>query len=334
VIERKENYWAANSDIPALQAKPKRIVFHIIPDELSIINQLKEGKIDLYAGAASKSFLDMKEDKELSSKLSFMTAEVLRTYYVLLNNSLPELSSPETRRAMAHLMDVDEIMQVMEGGLAKRARSVINSTKKQFNDDLPLIQKDIAKAKNLLANANWKDTNNDGTIDKKVAGKRVEFDLDMYTTGSDLSTRIALLLQENAKQVGIKINIIQKKYSLTKRENIAKLDYGMMTGAVTQAPISDDPYAKWHTANAEMGGTNAIAYKSAEASRLIDLIRDTPKEDKRLSYYHEFQQIMHDDQPVIWLYHPLEKVILSKKWKGTTTVKRPGYLANTFEPTS
>jgi len=41
---------------------------------------------------------------------------------------------------------------------------------------------------------------------------------------------------------------------------------------------------------------------------------------------------MYEDQPVIWLYCPRQKIIVDADLDAKQTSKRPGYLANTFTP--
>jgi len=330
VLERKENYWGQGSDIPYLQAGPKRMIFHIIPDEVAIINQLKSGELDLYAGASAAEFVKLRDSEQYAEQFSFFTPEVLRTYFIALNNSDPALADVDVRKAVAHLVDVDEIIDLMEMGLAKRALGPINISKPYFNKDLQPISEDIAKAKQLLLADGWSDTDGDGTIDRMIDGQHTELELDMYTTGSDLSNKIALLFAENAKEVGIKVNIIQKKYRDFRSENIPKRDYDMITSAVTQDLAYDDLYNKWHSDNDTPTGGNSFSYQSARTDELIQQIRDTKTNSELIGLFAEVQQQIEKDQPVIWLYHPMEKIILSRKWKGKATVKRPGYLANTF----
>ena len=330
VLQRKENYWGADSDIPYLQAGPQQLIFHIIPDEVAVINQLKSGEMDLYAGASAAEFTKLRDSDQYGDQFSFLTPEVLRTYFISINNSDPALADVDVRKAIAHLVDVEEIIDLMEKGLAKRATGHININKPMYKQ-LPLIEEDVEKAESILTADGWADTNADGTIDKHIDGEQVELILDMYTTGSDLSNKIALLLSENAKQVGIKINIIQKKYRDFRRENLAKRDYDLFTSAFTQDLAHDDLYGKWHSDNDTPTGGNTFSYRSEKADELIEKIRDTKNETELLPLYADLQQQIHDDQAVIWLYHPMEKVILSKKWKGSGTVKRPGYLANTFQ---
>jgi len=207
----------------------------------------------------------------------------------------------------------------------------INATKEYYNKDLKPIPLDIDGAKKILADEGWKDTNADGTIDKKFGGKQIELDLDFYITGSSLSKNIALLMQKNAKEAGININIITKPFKDFKRENLKKRDYDLTTLFITQDMVLDDPYSRWHSDNDDPKANNDISYRSPKADALIEKIRSTKSDSDRNQYYKELQQVMYDDQPVIFLYNPTDKLIVGEKWKGSSTTKRPGYFAGTFE---
>ena len=332
VLTRKKDYWGADIDLPYMKTGPEKIVFHIIPDELSVMNQLKSGGIDLYPKASSAAYSELKANETYADDFSFYTVELLKTYFIAMNNKSPELQDPDVRRAMAHLMDVEEVIELLEGGLGTRATGFVNVQKKYHQKALQPLDENIEKAKSILTNEGWSDTNGNGTIDKIVDGSVLEFELDMHTTGSDLSNKIALILSENAKKAGIKINIIQKKYSDFKRENLATGKYDLITQSIAQSLAADDPYAKWHSNNASPGRTNSVGYVNSTADEIIDNIRSTQNPADRKKLYLQLQEVMYEDQPVIWLYHPVEKIILSKQWRGSVTAKRPGYLANTFTP--
>ena len=147
-----------------------------------------------------------------------------------------------------------------------------------------------------------------------------------------MSKNVALLLQENAKKAGVKINIVTKKYLDTKRDNLKTRDYDLIPLSLSQTLILDDPYAKWHSDNDDPSKSNDVSYNSEAADILIDKIRSARDDESRNQYYKELQKVMYEDQPVIFLYNPTEKMVLSNKWEGQSTMKRPGYLANTFKP--
>ena len=330
VLEKKENYWGDNLDIPALEGNVKEIRFHIIADETAAISQLKEGNIDVYTDMSANSFFDLQKNETFGEDFEYFTPILSKYYYIALNNSKPELSDPDVRRALAKLIDVPKLVDVLEGGLGQQTVGIINTQKPYYNKTLSPIKKDIEGAKKILAEEGWADTNNDGTIDKELNGKKVEMVLDMYLTKSRLSQNVGLIMQEGAKNAGVKINLITKEYSDTKRENIAKRDYHMAPLVLSQDLVIDDPYGKWHSDNDNPNGGNNISYNSKKADELINIIRSTQDDKTREQYYTELQEVMYEDQPVIFLYNPQEKIIISKRWKGTATIKRPGIFPGTF----
>jgi len=330
VLEKKENYWGENLGIPALENGPEEIIFHVISDETAIISQLKEGNIDFYPGMTATAFLDLKENEAYKNQFHFFTPELMRLYYIGINNSKPELSDPDVRRALAKMVDVPKLIEVIEKGMGVPSVGILNAKKSYYNDALKPITLDIAGAKNILAEEGWVDSNNDGSVDKVIDGEKIEMDLDIHITGSKLSESVALLMQQNAKEAGVKINIITKKHKLFKKENLKTRDYDLAPLLLSQDLYLDDPYLKWHSDNDNPSKSNDVSYRSEKTDNLIDLIRSTKDDDKRNEYYKELQSVMYEDQPVIFLYNPVEKVVLNKKWNGKPTMKRPGFLPNTF----
>ncbi len=334
ILKRKEDYWASETDNPFLQSYPEKIVFHIIPDETSSITQVKEGNIDLIMNVSSSSYIDLKENGVYGSQFQFLTQELMKFYYIAINNSKPELADPDIRRALAKLNDVPKLIELLENGLGSQTVGIFNTKKAYYNSSLKPINLDIAGAKEIFEAEGWSDSNNDGSVDKVLNGKHVEMDLDIHITGSELSKNVALLLQENAKKAGVKINIITKKYVDIKRDNLKTRDYDLIPLLLSQDLALDDPYGKWHSDNDDPTKANDVSYNSEKADNLIDNIRSARDDESRNKYYKELQEVMYNDQPVIFLYNPVERIILSNRWEGKSTLKRPGYLGNTFKAKS
>jgi len=330
-LEKKEDYWGKKyPDIEALHAGADEIIFHFIADEAAIMSQLKEGNLDVYNEVSAESFFDLKTNMTYDEKFQFFTPELMKFYYVALNNTSPEISDPNVRKALAKLVDVEQLIKIQEKGLGRQTVGFINEKKPYYNSTLEPIAHDVEGAKEILAEQGWEDTNYNGTIDKKVGNQLVEMELDMYITGSDLSKSIALLLKENAKKAGITINIIQKQYKDIRDSHLKTGDYDMTILSINQDLTLDDPYGKWHSENATPGNRNYYRYISERSDEIIDSIRSTKDDATRNRLYLELQAEMYKDQPVIFLYNPVEKLIVSDEWKATATMKRPGYMANTF----
>ena len=65
---------------------------------------------------------------------------------------------------------------------------------------------------------------------------------------------------------------------------------------------------------------------------MLETIRYTNDEEERIEAYHAVQQEIAEDQPVIFLYAPLEKLVVSKDFEPVISSKRPGFFVNAFKP--
>ena len=75
---------------------------------------------------------------------------------------------------MAHLVPVDEIIEVLLHGEGSRQVAQLSNLKKNYNDTLKLIELDVEKAKQLLDEAGWVDTDDNNIRDKMVNGEKLQ----------------------------------------------------------------------------------------------------------------------------------------------------------------
>lgn len=330
ILSKKTDYWGANyPDNPFLQSNPNKIIFKVVPDELTATTMAKDGQLDLVELKSSATFLDLRDNH--SDKFTFHTPQLMFFYYIAINNTSPKVNDKNVRRALAHLMDVDDAIQTLDKGLGVRNTGPFHPTKPYYNHKLKPIELNIEKAKTLLDESGWIDTDGDNIRDKVINGKKTQLILDFVITGSALSKNIVLLYQEGAAKAGVGINIISKANSLMQKEHINVLKYDMAALAKGFDASPDDPYSAWHSDNADPGGTNKTGYRNPISDDLIETIRNSSDANNRKGNYLKLQEKIYEDQPMIFLYSPLMKFVINNKIAATTTSKRPGYLANTFK---
>ncbi len=333
ILEKKENYWGdAYPDRSYLRANPQQIIFQILEDDATAVTQLKNGELDVISLSAAphQVFDDLKNDQSSQGRYQFFTPDVLRFYYVAMNNDDPRLADVAVRKALNHLADVNQMIRQIEGGYARRINSIIHPSKQAYNDQLPDVDFNPQKAMALLEEAGWSDSNNDGTRDKRIDGKTYELDLRFFITGSNLSQSISTMLQEEASKAGISIDIINKEWRNTRSENLQTGDFEMTTLSVRQSPAPSDPFVYWHSEAIGLGGLNYSRYSNARADRLMEEIRTTLDEDRRLEAYRELQEVFYNDSPAILLYAPVERYVISSAFDPLISSKKPGYFANAF----
>ncbi len=332
ILKRQENFWGdAYPNNPFLQAFPSSLQFSVVPDEATALTLLKSGELDLVPGMSSSSFDALRKEDESEGDYRFLTPQLIRYYYIGLNNRTAQLSDKNVRKALAYLVDVERIIETLELGIGTRTIGHFNPAKNYYHPTLKPVEHDVTKAKQLLDNSGWKDTNDNGIRDKMIEGVLYELDFDILVSASKLGQRVSLIFQESAKEAGINIELVQKEFRLIRSENIAKRDYDMATLVSTSDAAPVDPYDKWHTDNDVIGKRNETGFGTTESDEIIENLRAETNLDQRNIYYHKLQEIMYDEQPVIFLYCPKEKMALRSSFNGKSSSNRPGYLANTFE---
>ena len=327
ILDRKENYWAKGSKNPFLIAGPKRIIFDILPDETTAITQLSEGNIDLVPEVSGAVFSNLQKEE---NGYQFLTPQLTKYYLIAMNNDSPGLSDKTVRKALGHLLDVDNIMKSIDFGNGTRTIGPIHPGKNYYNSKLSPITYDVNKAKSMLNEAGWKDSNSDGTIDKMIGGNQTELELDMYVSEGKLGQQIALLMKEATAGAGIKMNIIQKPFKQIESEHLKKKDFDMAPMMIRQDLVLDDPYTRWHSDHTKLGGRNIYGFENEEIDKITKEIQISEDPITRNKLYTRVQEILYEEQPVIFLYAPSERMVGSDKWNMTSTVRRPGYMANTF----
>ena len=110
----------------------------------------------------------------------------------------------KVRRAMAYLTPIDEIIEVMkcmEKQIDKQLKYL--PLKSTYNDTLKLIPFDIEKAKELLLEVGWVDTDGDNIRDKIIDGVKTPFSFKLSYMSSPITKEIVLMIiQESMYKAG------------------------------------------------------------------------------------------------------------------------------------
>ncbi len=329
VLKRKQNYWGDNyPKNPFLQGFSQEIIFKIFADELTAFTNFKNGGMDVMKFKTSNYFLGLKDSSStLSENYNFESPQLMRYYYIALNHRRKGLDEPAVRKALAHALDVDALIKIIEKDYGSRSTGPIHPSKPYYNQALKPIEKDIETAKKWLSEAGWSDSNDNNILDKD--GTELSFDL--LASPSELAQQVSLVFKEGCKQIGVNINIVQKSPRVFVRENVNTYDYDMAALAQTLDANPDDPSYRWHSSKAIVGGSNITGYSNQKNDQVIDEILMTKDEARRSALYKEFQELLYEDQAAIFLYSPTEKIAIRTNWEGKGTSKRPGYLLNTFK---
>jgi peptide/nickel transport system substrate-binding protein len=316
VLARKENWWGAKlaGQNPLLAAYPDTIIFIPIPDQTAAFTAIKDGSVDVAAELDSKQFVELRETGFVKDDYNFFSPPTYVYFYTALNNRHPKLSDKRVRRALAHCMDMDAVIKDLYDGLAERQVGPFFPDKSYFDQRLKPIGMNLDSARQLLADAGWKDTNNNGIVDKVIDGKLQELKLQyLYSPTSNYETNYTELFKNNAQKAGIEIERIPLESNVV-GERLRNGDYEVAGRGARGLPVQDDPRQLWHTDSAQPGGSNYSRFGNAASDALIESIATAPDEATRAKLYQQFQQLIYDEQPVIFQLCPMGKIVVNKRF--------------------
>ena len=134
---------------------------------------------------------------------------------------------------------------------------------------------DPERAKQLLEEAGWVDTDGDGIREKD--GVKFEVEL-TYSPLVGIWGNIAAVAQDQLGQIGIKVNVTSMEWSAYLSEVLLPEKYDMtVVGFGGGTPVDGIAYSLLYSKNATPnGGFNLVSYVNPEMDRLLDEARTMP----------------------------------------------------------
>jgi len=332
VLVRKSDWWGDKvKNNPLLAAYPTCLVYKFQKDEGLIENMLRTGDLDVVLTMSPSKFLELKKDSFLAANYNFETRLSFQYNRWLFNVRNPKLADVKVRQALAHIVDYDYLLNTVQQGMGNRLVSPINPTKPYYAKNIVPYDYNIQKAKDLLAQAGWTDSNNDGIVDKALNGVNTPLSIDVLaTTSSPVTAQIASSIEQTSRAAGIKVNIVplglQELGEETRAGRFEAALYGL-----GQFPGLNDFYQNYHSKSLSPAGDNRGGFADPEFDRITEEIRGTSDEAKRNELYIQAQQMLHDQVPEVFLYAPQQRYIGSKRFKCVFSSNRPGYYEPLFQ---
>jgi len=337
ILERKKNHWTQTlAEQTVYEASfPEKIVFRLVQDPNAQMLEMRAQTLDVTSWLPTPIALELMAEAEFNKNYNIRFTDNFSYNYAGMNmrpdgiNRKKFFDDVRVRRAMALLAPVDEIIQVLAQGYAKRQATMVSPLKKQYNDKLPLLAYDVEAAKKLLDEAGWKDTDGDNIRDKMIDGVKTDMIIELkYPSGQKFVEDMVAILSESAYKAGIKLMGAPVEFRAM-REQLAAHDFDMFLSALSGTSSTEDYAQLWHTNAYKQGGSNYVGFGNAESDALIDSIKHTVDEAARIPMELKLQEIVYNEQPFIFLYSTAKKNVIHKRFGNQyMTFERPNVILN------
>ena len=288
-----------------------RYIYRVIPDDATIFLELETQGVDMstlspleYTRQTDNAFFRDHYNKFRYPSFGYA--------YMGYNLSDPKFRDLRVRQAINYAVNKEEIAKTIFFGLAEVTTGPFLKDSWAYNKDVKSVPYDPAKAKELLGEAGWKDTNNDGLLEKD--GQAFEFTV-LVNQGNGERLRSAEMIQKYLKDVGIKMKIRIVEWSTMLSEFIDKRRFeAVIMGWFL--PRDPDCYDIWHSSKTREGEFNFAGYKNEEVDSLLAEGRRTFDESKRAVIYHRIHELIYADQPYLFLYTADALPIVNKRFRN------------------
>ncbi|MCF8248198.1 MAG: hypothetical protein K9J37_23465 [Saprospiraceae bacterium] len=318
VLAKKQNWWGEKlaGQYPLLAAYPDTIIFLPIEDQVAAIAAIKDESVDFAAELDANQFAELRNVDFVQKIYNFFTPPTFVYFYTAMQNRNPKLSDKRVRRALAQTIDMDMVIKDLYNGLAERTLGPFFPSQKYYDTSLKPIAMNLDEARKLLDDAGWKDSNGNGTVDKTIDGALVEMKVQyLYSAGSTFSEGFSLLLKSNCQKIGVEIEPVAVEGKVLS-DKLRNGDFELAARGAGGLPVLDDPKQLWHTDSAVPGGTNYSRFGNATSDAMIDGIQNAPDEASRNKLYKDLQQLIYDEQPVIFMFSPQERMVIHQRFEA------------------
>jgi peptide/nickel transport system substrate-binding protein len=276
-----------------------RIVYRVIPSQATIFLELKAQGVDLAVLTAIQFTRQTEYPAFRKAYQKFRTPG--RSYeFLAFNLRDPRFADHRVRQAFAHAVNKKEIIEGVVLGMAREVWGPVRPNTWAYTDKVKRYAFDLARARALLAEAGWKDRDGDGVIED-ANGRPFAFTI-RTNQGNDERKRAAEMVQEQLKQVGIKVDIHVVEWAAFIKEFVKPRKFEVLMLGLGGGGSDPDQYVIWHSSQTGPDQMNRTGYANPEVDRLLEQGKASCHQKDRLPHYIRIQEILAEDLPMIFLY--------------------------------
>jgi peptide/nickel transport system substrate-binding protein len=293
------------------------LLFRIIPEATTRVAGLESGDIDVITN------VEPRDMERLEASGNFVIDGVLFQGiepYSPMNVSRPPFDDVRVRQAFNYAVNRDVLIKVVALGYAEPQYGPISPTVHGYWPGVEEIgyTYDLDKAKALMAEAGWEDTNGDGILEKD--GKPLK--LVLYTDPStEARVKVAVILQQQYRELGADVEIRQ-------------VDIGTRYGYMVSGDY-DLSLESWSWGEAQLmfimfsssmiGAYNFSFLDDPELENLLNATIGVMDPVQRQEYVNQAQQRIVEQAYLIFLYTPLKFNVWSERLQGVVPSKQAGH---------
>jgi len=289
VLERNEDFWG-----PA--PNPDTVTFRVVPEESTRMALVERGDAHISEILQPATMGRV----EASDNMNLELFDTLSLNYIGFNTDKEPYDDARVRRAITMAINIQEMIDGIVEGAGTRAIGPISEAVVGFHPGLDPLPYDPEMAAELLADAGYEDG----------------FSTTLWTNDNPTRIAIAEIVQNNLAPLNIDVEIEVLEWGAYLDQTAEGLHDMFILGWVTVTGDADyGMYALLHSSNVGAAGNRAF-YRDDEVDDYLDRGRREADPQERVELYHDVQEILIDDAPMVNLYHPQWMIAVGSNVSG------------------
>lgn len=287
-----------------------KITFNFYAEENS------DGMIKAYNQKEILGISNLKKDKIPqinSAKTDFHEIRTPRYFYVYFNeNKSVPLADLNVRKAFSLATDRGEIVDKVLGGQGQPIYSPFTPQMSGYSEDINKYALNIEAANKLLEDGGWK-------MDSENVREKngVKLELNLCTTDWPQLAQTADILKAQWEKIGARINVNILAWNDLQQNYIRPREYDALLFG-QEINFNFDPYNLWHSSQKKDPGLNLAMFDNKDADKLLEEARSEFDDLVRSEKYKNFQKVVNEQVPGVFLYNISYIYPVSNKVRGMT----------------
>ena len=296
-----------------------RMIFRIIPEMAVQVLELKAGNLDLVTRLHTSQFMRDLVGQEVDQKLNKYTYKDNFMYGLTFNLKNPLFQDRRVRQAIHYAIDKQSIIDGVQYGMGRPCWGPIPPESWAYNPNIKKYAFDPQQAQDLLLEAGWRDTNNDGVLDKED----LPFEFTMLSPQNEAIQQIITIVQQQLKQVGIRMKIKVVEWSVYLNTFIANRNFDMCVTRGGLGVLDPDLTFEYHSSQIHDTEYNWATYVNPDLDTLIENALKTFDREEQKRCFFRAQEILAEDLPVIYLFLRDSMFATNKRVQGVKPYPAP-----------
>ncbi|QWQ15354.2 ABC transporter substrate-binding protein SapA [Providencia rettgeri] len=279
---RNDNYWKG---LPRME----EVVVDMGAGGTGRISKLLTGECDVLAYPAASQLKVLRDDPRL--RISMRSG--MNIAYLAFNTSKPPLDKLKVRQAIAYAINNERLMQSIYYGTAETAASILPRASWAYDNQAKITDYNPELSKQML---------------KEMGLENLKLDLWVPIASQSYNPsplKMAELIQADLAQVGIVMNIRSVEGRFQENQLMDRSHDMTLAGWTTDSNDPDSFFRPLLSCAAIGSQTNLSHWCNPAFDEILHKALLTQQLAARIDYYHQAQQILGEDLPVLPLAYSL-----------------------------